>query len=163
MEKIKKFYNDNIKRDNDNVKKEEVAAPSQQPVHHCDVKRKTEKVQLCDPIELIQELNEGNVVHVGDTGYTLKLVDGFVVRYKGDDVVSINGSILTSESYYVYKVIPLDLKIGGRYKTADGRIATIYGKFDDVFHGVFDNSGEVDHFDEHGVATGDGNNLIEEV
>lgn len=101
---------------------------------------KTEKVYIESIEDMIAELKSGNTVYVDGTNKTIKLVDGFIVRYDGFMQVSINGAILCSEKHYVIKEIPLKLEVGKKYVAKDGRIATVFakteaGRFVAVFEG----------------------------
>lgn len=129
--------------------------------------RKVEKQLLYSPEELMEELNEGNQVYIEGTKYYLKKQNGFIVRYSDAEMVSLNAPILLSESYYVYKEIPLNIKIGGRYKNGKGEVVTIYRQLEDgEFVGVVDYTGTNNVYNSKGdcvakTATKE-DNLIEE-
>lgn len=130
--------------------------------------RKKEKRTLYDMMNLLSELKDGNTVYLTNTPYSLKVVDGFIVRYNGDDVISIGSPVLSSDEYHVYKPIPLNIQIGKRYLTANGEKVTIYTKDDDdTFKGIFDNTGNTNFYDSNGLVRSIGgsyeDNLIEEI
>lgn len=113
--------------------------------------RRVEKQLLYSPEELMEELNEGNQVYIEGTRYSLKKQNGFIVRYADTNMVSLNAPILLSESYYVYKEIPLNLKIGGRYKNGKGEVVTIYKQNDSGdFVAVFDYTGHCSYYNSKG-------------
>lgn len=129
--------------------------------------RRVEKQPLYSPEELMEELNEGNQVYIEGTRYSLKKQNGFIVRYADTNMVSLNAPILLSESYYVYKEVPLNLKIGGRYKNGKGEVVTIYKQAEDGdFVGVFDYTGTNQFYNSKGDCVGRDatkeDNLIEE-
>lgn len=130
--------------------------------------RKKEKRTLYDMMEVLSELKDGNTVYLTDTDYSLKIVDGFIVRYKGDVIVSIGSPMLPSDDYHVYKPIPLKIQIGKRYLTAKGEKVTIYTKDDDgTFKGIFDHTGNTNFYNSNGISRSIGgsyeDNLIEEI
>lgn len=128
--KLEKFYNENIER-----KEAEIESA---PVK-IELKPKTQIVYLESVEELIGELLNGGEVHVeSSTGHTLKLVDGFIVRYSNDNPISINAPILCSERYYAIKPIPLNLEIGKRYIAKNGSVVTIFNSDGHRFIGVAD-------------------------
>lgn len=130
--------------------------------------RKKEKRTLYDMMDVLSELKDGNTVYLTNTPYSLKIVDGFIVRYNGDVIVSIGSPMLSSDEYHVYKPIPLNIKIGGRYKNCKGEVITIYKQTEDGgFVGVFDYTGNGSFYNSKGdcVAMGatEEDNLIEEI
>lgn len=130
--------------------------------------RKKEKRTLYDMMDLLSELKEGNTVYVTDTPYSLKIADGFIVRYNGDVVVSIGSPVLSSDDYHVFEPIPLNIKIGGRYKNCKGEAVTIYQqKENGIFIGVFDYTGHTNFYNSKGDCVAMGatkeDNLIEEI
>ncbi len=130
--------------------------------------RKKEKRTLYDMMDLLSELKDGNTVYLTNTPYSLKIVDGFIVRYNGDDIISIGSPVLSSDEYHVYKPIPLNIQIGKRYLTAKGEKVTIYTKDDDdTFKGIFDNTGNTNFYNSNGLVCSIGgsyeDNLIEEI
>jgi hypothetical protein len=113
--------------------------------------RKVEKQLLYSPEELMEELNEGSRVYIEGTRYSLKKQNGFIIRYADTNMVSLNAPILLSESYYVYKEIPLNVKIGGRYKNGKGEVVTIYKQREEgEFIGVFDYTGNTNFYNSKG-------------
>ena len=113
--------------------------------------RRVEKQPLYSPEELMEELNEGNQVYIEGTRYYLKKQNGFIIRYSDKNMVSLNAPILLSESYYVYKEVPLNIKIGGRYKNGKGEVVTIYKQGEDGdFIGVFDYTGRTSFYNSKG-------------
>lgn len=130
--------------------------------------RKKEKRTLYDMMDLLSELKDGNTVYITDTPYSLKLVDGFIVRYVGDVVVSIGSPVLSSDEYHVYTPIPLKIQIGKRYLTAKSEKVTIYTQQDDgTFEGIFDYTGTISFYNSKGDCVAMGatkeDNLIEEI
>lgn len=132
--KLKIFYDKYIKTEKviEEIFKSEPTKPVVTP--------KTEKVYIESIEDMIAELKNGSTVYVDGTNKTIKLVDGFIVRYDGFIQVSINGAILCSEKHYVIKEIPLKLEVGKKYVAKDGRVATVFakteaGRFVAVFEG----------------------------
>lgn len=135
--KLEKFYNENIE------KKEISIAEYFKDLEATPVKverrPKTHQVYLESVEELLGELLDGNEVHVeSSTGHTLKIVNGFIVRYSNDNPISINAPILCSERYYAIKPIPLNLEIGKRYIAKNGSIVTVFNSDGHRFIGVAD-------------------------
>lgn len=130
--------------------------------------RKKEKRTLYDMMDVLSELKAGNTVYLTNTAYSLKIVDGFIVRYNGEDIISIGSPILASDGYHVYTPIPLKIQIGKRYLTAKGEKITIYTQQDDgTFEGIFDYTGTISFYNSKGDcvamdATKE-DNLIEEI
>ena len=140
---LDKFYVEKIALNE--PKKEEVV----QPVLH---KRKMVQCQIFTALELIEQLQNGRIVYQTDTPYSVKMVDGFVFRCKGEDVISINSPILTSEAYHYFKPAPITLKVGKSYKTANGSTVMIYNKKPDTesFMGMVLNSDLTVEYDVEG-------------
>lgn len=135
--KLEKFYNENIEKKEISIVdyfKDLEATPVK--VEH---RAKTQTVYLESVEEILGELLNGNEVHIeSSTGHTLKIVDGFIVRYVHDNPISINSPVLCSERYYVIKPIPLNLEIGKRYIAKNGSIVTIFNSDGHRFIGVAD-------------------------
>jgi transcriptional regulator with XRE-family HTH domain len=158
MANLQAFYDANIKG---KVESRDSTEPTLK-------ERKKEKRTLYDMMDLLSELKDGNTVYLTDTPYSLKIVDGFIVRYNGDVIVSIGSPVLASDKYHVYKPIPLNVQIGKRYLTANGEKVTIYRQGDDgIFKGIFDHTGNENFYDSNGVVRAIGgsyeDNLIEEI
>lgn len=161
--KLEKFYNENIEKKEISIA-EYFKDLEPTPVK-IERKPKTQVVYLESVEELLGELLDGNEVHVeSSTGHTLKIVNGFIVRYSNDNPISINAPILCSERYYVIKPIPLNLEVGKRYISRDGRVATVFNQFEHVFYGVFDGEPDVRSYDSKGgcINHNADNDLIEE-
>lgn len=157
---LKAFYDANIKG---KVEPQDSTEPTLKG-------RKKEKRIIYDMMDLLSELKDGNTVYLTDTPYSLKIVDGFIVRYNGDAIVSIGSPVLSSDKYHVYKPIPLNLQIGKRYLTGNGEKVTIYTQKNDgtsvMFKGIFDNTGNVSYYDSNGFncfSNSCEDNLIEEI
>lgn len=136
--KLEKFYNENIERREASIADyfEEYSEPASVKV---ELKPKTHQVYLESVEDLLGELLNGSEVHVeNSTGHTLKIVDGFIVRYSNHNPISINAPVLCSERYYVIKPIPLTLEIGKRYIAKNGLVVTIYNSDGHKFNGVAD-------------------------
>ncbi len=136
--KLEKFYNENIERREASITDYFEEYPEPSPVK-TERKPKTQTVYLESVEELLGELLDGNEVHVeNSTGHTLKIVNGFIVRYSNDNPISINSPVLCSERYYAIKPIPLTLEIGKRYIAKNGLVVTIYNSDGHKFNGVAD-------------------------
>lgn len=115
-------------------------------------KPKTQKVYLESVEDVIAELQGDNEIFVeSSTGHSIKLVSGFVVRYKDGGAISINAPILCSERYYVIKPIPLTLQVGKRYRAKNGSIVTIFNVDGCEFMGVVDGKQGFVEFDPKGL------------
>lgn len=136
--KLEKFYNENIEKKEVSIADYFKDYPEPTPVK-VERKPKTQVVYLESVEDLLGELLNGGEVHVeNSTGHTLKIVDGFIVRYSNDNPISINAPILCSERYYAIKPIPLTLEIGKRYVAKNGLVVTIYNSDGHKFNGVAD-------------------------
>lgn len=155
--KFKDFYDKYIKRDQiiEEICKSEPTKPVVTP--------KTEKVYIESIEDMIAELKSGNTVYVDGTNKTIKLVEGFIVRYDGFMQVSINGAILCSEKHYVIKEIPLKLEVGKKYVAKDGRVAMVYAKTEaGRFLGVFEGDPKVRSYLSTGDDVSDNDVLVKE-
>lgn len=155
--KFKDFYDKYIK--NEKVIEKIFKSEPTKPV----VKPKTEKVYIESIEDMIAELRNGSTIYVDGTNKTIKLVDGFIVRYDGFMQVSINGAILCSEKHYVIKEIPLKLEIGKKYVAKDGRVATIFARTEmGRFLGVFEGDPKVRSYLSTGDDVSDNDVLVKE-
>ena len=162
--KLEKFYKEKIEKKEISITEyfKEYHEPTPVKIEHSP---KTQVVYLESVEELLGELLNGGEVHIkSPTGHTLKLVDGFIVRYSSGDPISINAPILCSERYYAIKPIPLNLEIGKRYIARDGRICTIFNENEGEFYGVFDKEDVIIEFNSQGkcLEFGEFNDLVEE-
>lgn len=93
------------------------------------VQGKFEKVSLLNEVAVIDSLNKGKTVISFNSGRRYKLVDGLIVTYSSNDTpLFINSAIdLTDkEGYYCLQPVPVKLKVGGKYKRADGAIGNVF-------------------------------------
>lgn len=87
---------------------------------------KTEKVNLADETEIIDALNNGETV-IGNNGSKYRKINGFVVKYGiSDSPLFIGAAIDLVNSYHVVREIPLKLKVGEKYKRADGVVGNVF-------------------------------------
>ena len=146
-EKLKEFYNNHIRREEVEPTSEIEETPT-----IVTFKPKTQKVYLESVEDVIDELQANNEIFVeSSTGHSIKLVSGFVVRYKDGGAISINAPILCSERYFVIKPIPVTLQVGKRYRARNGSIVTIFNVDGHRFMGVVDGKEGFVEFDPKGL------------
>ena len=152
FKKLEKFYKENIK------KKElgfvdyfdELLEPTPVKIER---QPKTQVVYLESVEDVINELKSDNEIHIeSSTGHSIKLVDGFVIRYSSGEAISINAPILCSERYYVIKPIPLNLEVGKRYIARNGSVVTIFNVDGHRFQGVIDGESGIVGFYPNGAS-----------
>lgn len=131
------------------------------------VQGKFEKVSLLDEVAIIDSLNKGKTVINFNSGRRYKLVEGFIVTYSSNDTpLFINSAIdLTDkEGYYCLQLVPVKLKIGGKYNRADGMIGTVFATDNDECYVVFEGDKTLWKYDINGKCLNDnGLDLITEM
>lgn len=140
--KLKDFYDKHIK-----TKQQDLFTPKALEIKNSN---KTENVHVDSVEDVINELKNGAEIFMEDSGYSFKLVDGFIVRYHNQQPISIGSPILCSEKYFVTKQIPLKLEVGRKYLTKNGGVATIFNKDGDVFYGVINGNSNTFIFSDKG-------------
>ena len=84
------------------------------------------KVYLETPEDVINALKEGKVIQ-DDTGYSYKLVDGFIVNTVGNNFI-VGDNVFSRNKPYILEEEPLKIEVGKFYKTRDGRKAWVVSR-----------------------------------
>ena len=130
-------------------------------------KLKTEKVDLADETEIIDALNNGETV-IGNNGSKYRKINGFVVKYGiSGSALFIGAAIDLVNSYHVVREIPLKLKVGEKYKRADGVVGNVFAVTPiGTYRVTFMNDVEIYTYKEDGTCITEGIgeefNLVEE-
>lgn len=128
---------------------------------------KTERVELADETEIIDALNNGETV-IGNNGSKYRKINGFVVKYGiSDSPLFIGAAIDLVNSYHVVREIPLKLKVGEKYKRADGVVGNVFAVTPiGTYRVTFMNDVEIYTYKEDGTCitegVGEEFNLVEE-
>lgn len=128
---------------------------------------KTEKVDLADETEIIDALNNGETV-IGNNGAKYRKINGFVVKYGiSGSALFIGATIDLVNSYHVVREIPLKLKVGEKYKRADGVVGNVFAVTPiGTYRVTFMNDVEIYTYKEDGTCitegVGEEFNLVEE-
>lgn len=160
MRKLQAFYDAHIAEPADTITQTEVKPTITRTP-------KTEKVNLADETEIIDALNNGETV-IGNNGAKYRKINGFVVKYGiSGSALFIGAAIDLVNDYYVIREIPLKLKVGEKYKRADGVVGNVFAVTPiGTYRVTFMNDVEIYTYKEDGTCITEGVgkefNLVEE-
>lgn len=76
--------------------------------------------------EICYQLSQGIEVFQEGSNDSLKLVEGIIVRFRGNNPVFINCAISLDEKYYIKVPKPIIVEVGKRYLTRDNKEAVVF-------------------------------------
>lgn len=94
------------------------------------------RVNIESAEELCYQLSQGVEVFQEKSNDSLKLVDGLIVKFRGNNPVFINCAISLDGKYYIKVPKPIKVEIGKKYLTRDKKEAIVVSKDEEYFKSV---------------------------
>lgn len=122
-------------------------------------------VEIPDYESLCYQLSQGVEVFMKGSYDSLKVQDGFIVRFNKGEPSFVNPAVSLEESYYIKCPLTLDLKVGKKYLTESGEVAFVISGKGGAFDAAIIGSGLIFTVDasEKSVYNEIGMNFVEEI